>query len=206
MKKVSIQKKYLRIKKKKTYDGELIKWPGSLDILQSLLQVHQLGLDATLGLLGRLDGLSLKGIDGLELTSNVVGGRLEGLEVVLNLVNDGLVLEGLAVVRKVDGLGLLGQHGYFAAGVIVALLEGLEGCGGLAAKSQGAGDFGPVDFESGATLYGRKYGVSHGLIGIFALPLIRVVDGLTYWGSHCDGVVVMSGERTCNANLMLPGR
>lgn len=116
------------------------------------MQVHQLGLNATLGLLSRLDSLSLKGIDSLELTGNIVGGRLEGLEVVLDLVNDGLVLERLAVVREVDGLGLLGQHGHFAAGIVVALLEGLEGCCGLAAKAERAGDFGPVDFESGATL------------------------------------------------------
>lgn len=137
-----------------TYDGEFIKRPGSLNILQSLLQVHQLSLNATLGLLSRLDSLSLKGVDSLDLTRNIVSGRLEGLEVILNLVNDGLVLERLAVVREVDGLRLLGQHGHFAAGIVVALLEGLEGCCGLAAKAEGAGDFGPVDLESGATLCG----------------------------------------------------
>lgn len=135
-----------------TYDGKFIKRPGSLDIFQSLLQVHQLRLNATLGLFGRLDSLSLKGVDSLELAGNIVGGRLKGLEVVLDLVNDGLVLERLAVVREVDRLGLLRENSHFAAGIVVALLEGLEGCCGLAAKTEGAGDFGPVDFESGATL------------------------------------------------------
>lgn len=77
---------------------------------------------------------------------------------VLDLVNDGLVLEGLAVVREVDGLGLFGQNGHFAAGIVVALLEGLEGCCGLAAKAERAGDFGPVDFESGATLWSEVSG------------------------------------------------
>lgn len=137
----------------RTYDGELVKRPGSLNILQSLLQIHQLRLNATLGFLGRLDSLSLKGIDSLELACDIVGRRLEGLEVVLDLVNDGLVLERLAVVRKVDGLGLLGENGHFAAGIVVALFEGLEGCCGLAAKAERAGDFRPVDFESGATLW-----------------------------------------------------
>lgn len=77
---------------------------------------------------------------------------------VLDFVDDGLVLERLAVVRKVDRLGLLGQHGYFAAGIVVALLEGLERCCSLAAKAEGAGDFGPVNFESGATLWTHVLG------------------------------------------------
>lgn len=122
---------------------------------------------------------------------------------VLDLVNDGLVLERLAVVREVDGLGLLGQHGHFAAGIVVALLEGLEGCCGLAAETEGAGDFGPVDFESGATLWSEVGLVIDQLCR--AIHLVRKVVGLTYWGSHCDGVVVMSGERALRANLMLPG-
>lgn len=42
---------------------------------------------------------------------------------VLDLVDDGLVLQDAAVVGEVDGLGLLGQDLDLAAGVIVALLE-----------------------------------------------------------------------------------
>lgn len=39
-----------------------------------------------------------------------------------------------------------------AAGVVVALLEGLQGGCGLAAEAQGGGDLGPVDLERGAAL------------------------------------------------------
>jgi hypothetical protein len=76
--------------------------------------------------------------------------------VVLDLVDDGLVLQGLAVVREVDGLGLLGENSNLAAGIVVTLLESLQRRSGLAAKAQRAGDLGPVDFESGATLLGLE--------------------------------------------------
>jgi hypothetical protein len=56
--------------------------------------------------------------------------------VVLDLVDDGLVLQDAAVVGEVDGLGLLGQELDLAAGVVVALLEVLERSGGLAAKAE----------------------------------------------------------------------
>lgn len=71
---------------------------------------------------------------------------------VLNLVDDGLVLQRLAVVGEVDSLRLFREYSDFAAGIVIALLEGLEGCCGLAAKAERAGDLGPVDLESGATL------------------------------------------------------
>lgn len=79
---------------------------------------------------------------------------------VLDLVDDGLVLEDVAVVREVNGLGLLGQDLDLAAGVIVALLEGLERSGGLAAEAERGGHLGPVDLESGAAL---REGVSGSL-------------------------------------------
>ena len=72
---------------------------------------------------------------------------------VLDLVNDGLVLQDAAVVGKVDGLGLLGQDLNLAAGVVVALLEGLQRGGGLAAEAEGGRDLGPVDLKCGAALF-----------------------------------------------------
>lgn len=138
--------------KVKTYDSELVKWPGSLNVLQSLLQATQLSLNLALGLLSGLDSLSLKGVNSLQLTANVVGSRLEALEVVLDLVDDGLVLEDLAVVGEVDCLREFRQNLDLATRIIVTLLEGLQGSRGLAAEAQRGGDLGPVDLESGAAL------------------------------------------------------
>jgi hypothetical protein len=135
-----------------TYDSEVLEGTGSLDVLEGLLEVNKLGLNLALGLLGVLDGLGLESIDGLQLAADIVGSGLEGLEVVLDLVDNSLVLEGLAVVGEVDGLGLLGQDLDLAAGIIIALLESLQGGGGLAAQTEGAGHLGPVDLESGAAL------------------------------------------------------
>jgi len=56
-------------------------------------------------------------------------------------------------VREVDRRGLLLQLGDLAAGVLVALLEGLQGGDRLAAKAQRAGDLGPVELEGGASLF-----------------------------------------------------
>lgn len=49
-------------------------------------------------------------------------------------------------MREVDGLGLRLEEVDAAAGVVIALLEGLEGGGGLAFQTEGGGDFGPVEF------------------------------------------------------------
>lgn len=57
---------------------------------------------------------------------------------------------------EVDGGGLLGQKLNLAAGILVALLEGLEGRDSLAAESQRAGDLGPVELEGCASLLGGK--------------------------------------------------
>jgi len=74
----------------------------------------------------------------------------------LNLVNNGLVLQNRTVVCEVDFGGLLGELGYSATGILVALLEGLEGGGGLAAKTEGGGDFNPVELERCTSLE-RRY-------------------------------------------------
>jgi hypothetical protein len=136
-----------------TYNGEFVEWPGGLDVLEGLLEVAELSLDLALGLLSALHSLGLEGINGLQLTGDIVTGGLKGLEVVLDLVDDSLVLQDAAVVGEVDFLGLLGEELNLAAGLIVTLLEGLQGGGGLAAEAERAGDLDPVDLESGATLF-----------------------------------------------------
>lgn len=73
----------------------------------------------------------------------------------LDLVNDGLVLQHAAVVCEIDFLGRFGEDLDTAAGVVVALLEGLERGGGLPSKTEGLGDGGPVEFECCASLEGE---------------------------------------------------
>lgn len=63
----------------------------------------------------------------------------------LDLVDDLGVFEDRAVVPEVDGLGLVGEHLDFAAGIVVAFFEGREGGGGAAAEVELGGDFAPVE-------------------------------------------------------------
>jgi hypothetical protein len=55
-------------------------------------------------------------------------------------------------VREVDSLGLLGENGDLAAGVVVALLELLQGGGGGALQAQLRAELGPVELKSSAAL------------------------------------------------------
>jgi hypothetical protein len=70
----------------------------------------------------------------------------------LDVVDDGLVLEDAAVVLEVDGLRLLGEDGDLAARVVVALLELLESGSSVALKAQLRADLCPVKLEGGASL------------------------------------------------------
>lgn len=133
-------------------DGKVVERPGVLDVLQCLLEVGELLVDDGLGLLGALDGLGLESLDGLDLPVYVVGLGLVGAELLLDVVDDGLVLEDGAVVGEVDGLGLLGEDGDLAAGVIVALLERLEGGSGVATEAELLAKLGPVELEGCAAL------------------------------------------------------
>jgi len=139
-----------------TYHSELIKRPRLLNILQCCLQILQLQINTSLGRLGILHSLCLKSLNRLNLSPNIVCRRLERIEMLLNLVNNGLVLQNRTVVCEVDFGGLLGELGYSATGILVALLEGLEGGGGLAAKTEGGGDFNPVELERCTSLE-RRY-------------------------------------------------
>jgi hypothetical protein len=135
-----------------TYDSQVGEWPGILDVLQCLLEVAQLLVHDGLGLLGALHGLGLESLNGLDLASYIVCLGLEGVELLLDVVDDGLVLEDAAVVAEVDVLGLLGEDGDFAARIVVALLEGLEGGGGLALEAQLRAELRPVELEGSAAL------------------------------------------------------
>ena len=140
----------------KTYHRELVKRSRRLNIGQSLLQILELQIDLLLGSLGIVDGLDLKRINGLELATQVVRGGLEGDEALLDLVDDGLVLEDAAVVREVDLGRLLREHLHLAADVFVALLERLEARHRLAAKAERRGNLGPVELESCASLWRER--------------------------------------------------
>lgn len=65
-------------------------------------------------------------------------------------------------MRKVELLRLGPENGDLAAGVLIAFLEREQGGGGLAFEAEGGGDFGPFDFEGGASLVGS------GLVGATA--------------------------------------
>ena len=128
-----------------THDGQVLEWSGLLNVLQCLLQVLELNIDVGLCLLGGLDGLGLESVNGLDLAVDVVLLGLESVEMLLNVVDDGRVLEDTAVVGEVDGLLLLLKLGELAAGVVVALLEGSERGGGLALERELLGELGPVE-------------------------------------------------------------
>ena len=135
-----------------THHSQVREWPGVLDVLQRLLQIAQLLVHDALGLLGALESLCLEGLNCLDLPAHVVGLGLESAELLLDVVDDGLVLEDAAVVLEVDGLRLLGEDGDFAARIVVALLEGLESGSSVALEAQLRADLCPVELESGAAL------------------------------------------------------
>ncbi len=68
-------------------------------------------------------------------------------------VDNGLVLERRAVVAEVHGLRLLGELLEPAAGIFIALLEGVKGGDSLTAEPEVGSDCLPVKLESCATLY-----------------------------------------------------
>ena len=185
-----------------TYNGEVSEWPGILDVLQGLLEIAQLLVDDGLGLLCALDGLGLESLNGLDLPSYVVRLGLECVELLLNVVDDGLVLEDTAVIGEVNGLRLLREDGNLAARIVVALLEGLEGGGGLTLETKLRSELGPVELEGSAALWEGDKLVF--LIFTSGLPLragLRwrrsnwagnsfdgVLGGdMTYSDGHCDG-------------------
>jgi DNA-binding transcriptional ArsR family regulator len=141
-----------------TYHSEVLEGTGLLDVLERGSQILQFQIHSLLGRLGVLDSLHLERINGLQLAADIVGNGLEGLEALLDLVDDGLVLQGRSVGGEVDSGRLVRQLLDLAAGILIALLEGLKGGNGLATEAQRAGDLGPVELESCASLLGREEG------------------------------------------------
>ena len=138
-----------------THHSEVLKGPSSLDVLEGLVEVLQLSIDLGLGLLSALEGLGLVCFDGLDLAADVVLLDLEAVELLLDVVDDGGVLQDGAVVGEVDLLGLLGEDLDLAARIVVALLEGLQGLGGGTTEAEFGAQVGPVDLGGGAALQGR---------------------------------------------------
>jgi len=116
------------------------------------LEIAQLLVDDGLGLLCALDGLGLESLNGLDLPSYIVCLGLESVELLLDVVDDGLVLEGAAVIGEVNGLRLLREDGDLAARIVIALLEGLERSGSLTLETKLRGELGPVELEGSAAL------------------------------------------------------
>jgi len=134
-----VQKRVEGEKKKKmgeraenTYNSEFIKRPRLLNIPQRLVQILEFDIDLLLRVFRGFDSLGLERLDGLDLARDVVFLWLERGKLALDFVDDGRVLERRAVLGEVDGLGLLLQLLQLAAGVVVALFEGLKGGRGAA--------------------------------------------------------------------------
>lgn len=88
----------------KTYNSKFIPRPGSLNILQRLLQILQLNINTLLRLLRLFHSLRLKGFKSFDLPANIISRRLERLEMTFDLIDDAGVVERLAVVGEIDGL------------------------------------------------------------------------------------------------------
>lgn len=91
--------------------------------------------------------LGLEGVDGLELSLNVVGDRLELGKDLLGLVYDILVAEELVVVGKVDVGVLLLELGELTLCVVGTLAEGGDLSKGVLAKTK-VGDLGEINCSS----------------------------------------------------------
>jgi len=146
----------MHTKHSKTYHREVFKRPGFLNIRQRLLQVLQLTVHNVLGLFGALDGLSLKRLNSLDLTADVVRLWLEGLELLLDVVDDGGVLQHASVVGEVDRRRLVAQLLHLAPGIVVALLEGHQRVRRRTLEAELCAELGPVEFEGGGTLFERR--------------------------------------------------
>jgi hypothetical protein len=135
-----------------THHSQISKRPGILNILQCLLQVTQLLVHHALRLFSGLDSLRLERLNRLDLPAYIVCLRLKRVELLLDVVDDGLVFEDAAVVREVDGLRLFRENRDLAARVVVALLEVLEGGSGVAFETELCAELCPVELEGGAAL------------------------------------------------------
>ena len=114
-----------------TYHCQIVKRPCSLNILQGFIQVPQLRINSSLGLLSTLHSLRLESLDRFQLPVDIVCSWLELLEMLLDLVYDCGVLEGLAVVLEVNSLRQVAKLVESSSRVVVTLLESGKSSGGL---------------------------------------------------------------------------
>lgn len=114
-------------------DGQVLERPGILDVGQGSLEPLLLALDLLYGLLGRVDGSGLEGVDDTGDLAQVVSDGLEGGEDLFGLGEGGLVLEDRLVSGKVEGGGggfeggVLGRGGGVTSSESVDLRDGLCG-------------------------------------------------------------------------------
>lgn len=87
------------------------------------------------------------------MPSDIVRLGLECVEALLDLVDDGSVLQHGAVVREVNGLGLLLEDAELSARIVVALLEALEGGSSLAFETKLRANLSPVELEGCGALW-----------------------------------------------------
>ena len=118
------------------YLCQLLKRPRILNILQCLLQRSQFGIHGNLCLFRVLNRFCLKRLNGLDLPCDIVGLGLETLDLLLNLVDDGLVVDLGSVRSEVDGGRKVGENLDLPSGVVVTLFEGCEGSSGLALQAE----------------------------------------------------------------------
>jgi hypothetical protein len=93
--------------------------------------------------------LSLNSLNALDLSRDIVRGRLESLVGLLDLIDNGLVLEDFAVMSKVDGGLLLLEIRKDTTSLLVALAEGAQSGNGLGLEAEGGRQLGPVDVGGG---------------------------------------------------------
>lgn len=144
--------------------GGLVPRSCTLNVIQRLLQTPQLDRDLLLGLFRILNSHLLEALDRFNLLADIVGFGLERLEVLLDLVDHGRVLQYRAVVREVDAGGLLGEHLNPAASIVVSLLEVCERGGSAAAEAELGADFAPVELRNRACLLGEVLAVGTALL------------------------------------------
>lgn len=130
--------------------GELVKGSGGLNVGEGGLEVGELLLDGLGGLLGVGQSLGFESLDGLELLGDVVGDGREVLVGGLDLVDNVLVLQGGAVVGKVNLGRLRTKIQQLLASLVVSLAESLERGNGRASESEGGDNLGPVDLGGSA--------------------------------------------------------
>jgi len=115
---------------------QLIEGTGLLDVGKSRLELLQLDVNLCLSLLSLGNRLGLEGLNSFNVGVDIISNGLEVRHKLLDLVNDGLVLENGSVVGKVDGGGLGGERMLQTLSLAVPLAEGLEGGDGLLSETE----------------------------------------------------------------------